>query len=175
MDVFNSSPGPFQEPKFYRTRAEIPDDIRIQIVELLNQSLADTIDLKSQLLQAIWHVRGLHFYQFYLLFNGISEQLEAQSRVLTERISALASTPLVTVRVAAQSSQLAEFPFHVVTVEELVQALAHRVALYSKSVRLGILQTTDLGDASTARVYAEIAQVVDHHLWLLESHCNMDR
>ena len=174
MDTFNSSAVPFQEPKFYGTRADIPDDIRIQVVELLNQTLANTIDLKSQILQAIWHVRGIHFYPFYLLFSQISEQLDEQISLLLERISALASTPLVTVRSAAQYSQLPEFQFNAATTEEVLQALAQCVSLYGKLVRLGIIQTTDLGDAATAHIYTEISRTVDHHLWLLESHCNVD-
>ena len=174
MDGFNSSSIPLQEPKFYKTRAEIPEDNRIQLVELLNQSLADTIDLKSQILQAIWHVRGINFYQFYLLFGEMSDQLEAQSKLLIERISALASTPLVTIRIVAQYSQLSEFSFHATTTEEVLEALAQRVSLHGKFLRLGIIQATDLGDAATARMYTKIACTVDQHLWLLESHCSTD-
>lgn len=174
MDGCNSSSVPFQEPNFYKTRADIPDDIRIQVVELLNQSLADTIDLKSQILQAIWHVRGMNFYQFYLLFGEISEQLEEQITLLVGRISALASTPLITVKIAAQCSQLSEFPFNAATAEEILQSLAECVSLHGKSVRLGIVQANDLGDAATAHIYTKIACMADQHLWLLESHCNVD-
>ena len=174
MDGCNFSSVPFQEPQFYKTRADIPDDVRIQVVELLNQSLADTIDLKSQILQAIWHVRGMNFYQFYLLFGEISEQLEEQTTLLVGRISALASTPLITVRIAAQCSQLSEFPFNAVTVEEILRSLAECVSLHGKSVRLGIVQANDLGDAVTAHIYTKISRTVDRHLWLLESHYNID-
>ena len=174
MDGLNASSARFQEPKFYETKADIPDDIRIQIVELLNQSLADTMDLKSQILQAIWHVRGLHFYQFYLLFDQISQQLDEHIKLLVERISALASTPLITVRIVAQHSQLSEFPFQVSTVEEILQALAQRISFHGKFVRVGIVQATDLGDIATAHMYTTISRAVDKHLWLLESHCNSD-
>ncbi|MEM9484984.1 MAG: DNA starvation/stationary phase protection protein Dps [Cyanobacteria bacterium P01_F01_bin.116] len=174
MDRLNSGFVPFQEPRFYKTQANIPDDIRIQLVELLNQSLANTIDLKSQIFQAIWHVRGINFYQHYLLFSDVSDQLDEQITLLGERISALASTPLLTVKLAAQYSQLSEFPFHASTTEEILQALAQQVSLHSKCVRLGILQATDLGDATTAQTYTKISSTVDKHLWLLESHCNID-
>lgn len=174
MDRFDFSSVPFQEPRFYKTRTELPDETRIQLVELLNQSLADTIDLNSQVLQAIWYVRGIDFYQFYLLFSEISGQLEDQIGLLVERISALASTPLITVRIAAQCSQLSEFPFDAATADEILQALTQQFFCHSKFVRLGISQVSDLGDAATAHIYMQIACTVDQHLWLLESHCNVD-
>lgn len=91
-----------------------------------------------------------------------------------ERISALASTPLATVQIAAQYSQLSEFPFNAVTVEDMLQALAQRVSLHSRFVRLVMVQVSDLGDAATTDIYTKIARTVDHHLWLLKSHCNVD-
>lgn len=67
MNESNFTAIPFHEPRFYATSMDIPEDIRIQIVELLNQTLASTVDLNSQILQAIWHTRGMNFYQFYYL------------------------------------------------------------------------------------------------------------
>lgn len=174
MDRFNFSSIPFQEPKFHRTRAEIPDDIRIQIVELLNQSLADTINLKSQILQAIWHVRGIHFYQFYLLFEEIAEQLDEQIMLITDRISALASTPLLTVRIVARHSQLPELTFNNSDPAETLEALTQSLSVHGRSTRFAIEQTTDMDDAVTANIYTKLCRVVDYHLWLLESHCITD-
>ena len=175
MDESNSNAIPFQEPRFYDTGLDIPEDIRIQIVELLNQTLASTVDLNSQILQAIWHMRGMNFYQFYQLFSKISEQLQTQINLLTERIGALASTPLLTVRLAAQSSQLSEFPFKATTVEELLQALAKQTSSHGKFVRFGIVQVTDRGDLVTAQLYIDFSRVVDRHLRLLEAHCRFYR
>lgn len=171
MDRFNFSSIPFQEPKFYRTGANIPDDIRIQVVELLNQSLADTINLKSQILQAIWHVRGMHFYQFYLLFEEIAEQLDEQIMLITERISALASTPLLTVRIVARHSQLPELTFNNYDVAETLNALTQSMSVHGRSTKFAIEQITDLEDTVTAGIYTGLSRIVDYHLWLLESHC----
>ena len=141
---------PFQEPKFYQTRAYLPEDIRIQVVELLNQTLATSIDLKSQIRQATWNMRGINFYQFYLLFNEMSEQMEEQIAIISERISALASTPLVSIRIAAQYSQLLEFPLNAATPKETLKALIQRVSLHGKYLRVNIEQVTELEDVVTA-------------------------
>jgi len=173
MAKSNPNTIPFQEPRFYDTSVDIPEDIRIQVVELLNQTLASTVDLNSQILQATWYARGMNFYQFYQLFGEISAQLQTQISLLVERIGALASTPLLTVSVVAQSSQLSEFPFKAATTEEILQALAKRTSVHSKFVRFGIVQVTDLGDLVTAQIYIDFSRMVDRHLWLLESHCNI--
>lgn len=161
---------PFQEPRFYKTKSDIPEDIRIQIVELLNRTLATTIDLRSQIKQAIWYMRGATFYQFYLLFNEIADQIEEQIDAISLRISSLASTPLVSTRIVAQSSQLPAYPFNIIPTDENLKALIDRVSLYGQSVRIAIEQATDLEDADTVHLYTEISCVVDKHLWLLESH-----
>lgn len=174
MNGANLNTFPFQEPRFYRTQLDLPEDIRIQVVELLNQILANSIDLKSQTKQVNWYLRGEKFYQFYRLFNQISEQLEGQIILIAERIGALASTPLMSVRIAAQHSQLAEFPFNAATVEETLEALMQNVALYGQHMRAAIEQTYELGDSVTADIYTELSRTTDKQLWLLESHFPID-
>ncbi|MEM9219512.1 MAG: DNA starvation/stationary phase protection protein Dps [Cyanobacteria bacterium P01_F01_bin.150] len=161
---------PFQEPRFYPTQCDIPEDIRIQIVEWLNQTLATSIDLNSQIQQATWTLRGIHFYPFYLLFNEMLIQNGYFIHTISKRISALASTPLVSVRIAGQYSQLPEFPFDQDTTEETLQSLAHRVALHSRWVRQAIEQMIELGDRATADIYTQFSRTLDYHLWLLEAH-----
>lgn len=174
MNDANPDAIPFQEPRFYKTRIDLSEDIRIQVVDLLNQTLANSIDLESQIRQAIWYLKGENFYQFYKLFDEISEQIEAQVVLVSERISALASTPLMSVRIAARYSQLAEFPFNVTTVVEMLGALAQNVSLNGKLMRIAIEQATELDDMVTADIYTELSRTTDKQLWLLEAHCHVD-
>jgi starvation-inducible DNA-binding protein len=39
-------------------RIDIPPEIRLYVVQLLNQTLACTVDLRSQVKQACWNVKG---------------------------------------------------------------------------------------------------------------------
>ncbi|MEL6224005.1 MAG: DNA starvation/stationary phase protection protein Dps [Cyanobacteria bacterium J06627_8] len=161
---------PFQEPQFYPSRCDIPEDVRIQIVEWLNQTLATSIDLNSQIKQATWALQGMNFYSFYLLLNGISAQINDYIHIVSERISSLASTPLVSIRIAAQHSQLTEFPFEEDSVEQTLHALAQQVALHGQSVRQAIDEMIVLEDRVTADIYTQFSRTLDYHLWLLESH-----
>jgi starvation-inducible DNA-binding protein len=41
-----------EKTRLYPTQLDLPAEARAQLVELLNQSLADTLDLKTQVKQA---------------------------------------------------------------------------------------------------------------------------
>ncbi len=170
-DIYGGNGEPkFQEARFYSTRHDLPDDIRIQVVELLNRTLATTVDLKTQLKQAHWNVKGSNFYQLHLLFDQMATQIDAYGDQVAERIAALGSTALGTARIAAQMSMLAEYPFEAISGEEHLTALAERMAVYGRSVRAAINEATELEDADTADLYTEISRTIDKYLWFLESH-----
>jgi starvation-inducible DNA-binding protein len=51
----------------FETRIDIPAERREKLIALLNQHLADTLDLYSQIKQAHWNVKGPQFYQLHEL------------------------------------------------------------------------------------------------------------
>ena len=160
----------FQDIRFYETRSDLPKDLRVQVVELLSQTLVTTIDLKTQVKQAHWNVKGPNFYQLHLLFDEIATQIDDYVDLIAERITTLGGTALGTVRLAAQYSELREYPVEAINGAEHVTALTEQIAPYAQLVRTAIDQTTELGDADTADLYTEISRTVDKYLWFLESY-----
>jgi starvation-inducible DNA-binding protein len=49
--------------RLYPTRIDMPAETRSNIVGLVNATLATTLDLKTQVKQAHWNVKGMDFYQ----------------------------------------------------------------------------------------------------------------
>ena len=45
-------------PFLYPTRIDLPPEIRLYLITLFNQTLACTVDLRSQVKQAVWNVKG---------------------------------------------------------------------------------------------------------------------
>jgi starvation-inducible DNA-binding protein len=152
------------------TRIDIPEDQRSEIIGLLNQTLAATLDLKTQVKQAHWNVKGLDFYQLHELFDEMAGELEEYVDLVAERVTALGGTALGTARIAAQNSILPEYPLTILDGKDHITALADRYAPYAKHLRDGIAQTDDLGDADTADLYTEVSRTVDMRLWFLEAH-----
>lgn len=154
----------------YPTRNDLPADVRSRLVVILNQTLATTLDLKTQAKQAHWNVKGLDFLQLHELFDELSGELEDYVDLVAERITALGGTALGTARIAAADSVLPEYPLDAVEGAEHVAALADRYGAYAKHLRSAIDTTADLGDADTSDLYTEVSRTIDKRLWFLEAH-----
>src|SRR5205809_5872702 len=97
-------------PTMYQTENDIPKSARAELVALINQRLADAIDLQMQLKQAHWNVKGPHFIGLHELFDKIAEDVESYVDLTAERIVQLGGIAQGTVRVAAGRSRLGEYP-----------------------------------------------------------------
>ena len=156
--------------RLYPSRIDIPAEARIQIVVILNQSLAATADLKTQAKQAHWNVKGTDFFQLHELFDELAGELEQYVDMVAERVTALGGYALGTARAAANNSILPEYPFDILEGKDHVAALADRFAAYGKHIRDAIAKTDSLGDADTADLYTEISRTIDKRLWFLDAH-----
>jgi len=136
----------------------------------LNQTLASTLDLKTQVKQAHWNVKGKDFYQLHLLFDQMSTELEEFIDLVAERVTSLGGYVMGTTRCAAKLSELPEYEFDAVDSMDHVTALADRFAIYAKSTRSGIEHSDKLGDADTADIYTQISRAINKRLWFLEAH-----
>lgn len=156
------------------TRIDLPEEIRSQVIERLNQTLATTLDLKTQVKQAHWNVKGMDFYQLHELFDELAGELEEYIDMFAERVTTLGGVAMGTARMAVESSILPDYPVDIVDGKDHVTALADRYAPYAKLLRDGIGATDDLGDADTADLYTEISRSIDMRLWFLEAHLQTD-
>lgn len=156
--------------KLVRTRIDLPESARLQVVPLLNQQMADTFDLMSQCKQAHWNLKGPGFMELHEFYDELAELLTAQVDELAERITALGGVATGTVRMAAAASRLPEFPGEAVGDMESVELLADRFAILAKSTREAIDAAEKAEDAGTADLFTEKVQELDKNLWFLEAH-----
>jgi starvation-inducible DNA-binding protein len=154
----------------FTTRIDLDSQAREQLVALLNQQLADTLDLYSQTKQAHWNVRDVQFYQLHELFDELASQLHEYIDTIAERATALGGLAMGTMRIAARNSRLDEYPSDAVDSLEHVQALAIRFASYAATTRAAIDVALRLDDQSTADLFTEISRSMDKSLWFLEAH-----
>lgn len=156
--------------QLYSTRIDMPAETRLQVIAVLNQTLASTLDLKTQVKQAHWNVKGMDFYQLHELFDEMATELEEYIDLVAERVTALGGLAMGTARIAATQSELPEYPLDILDGKDHVTALADRYATYAKSLRADIDKTGGLGDADTADLYTEVSRSIDKRLWFLEAH-----
>ncbi|MFC7139965.1 DNA starvation/stationary phase protection protein Dps [Halosimplex aquaticum] len=161
-----------QQPRanLYPTAVDLPDETRIQVIQVLNQALADTADLQSQAKFAHWNTKGYDFYQLHLLFDEIAEVLSGHTDMLAERITALGSQAMGTNRISANTSQIPEPPHNAVDETEYLQWLTDHVARHANYLRADIERAAELGDEDTADLFTELSREVDKQVYFIESH-----
>jgi starvation-inducible DNA-binding protein len=154
------------------TRMDLPPDIRRYVIQLLNQTLACTVDLRSHVKQAGWNIRGPDFAPLQALFATMASELDTYADLMAERIAVLGGEARGTAHTAALLSRVAASPDAPVDGQAHVLALAERFAPYARAMRADIALAADVEDADTAAVYTDLSRGVDKQLWLLEAHLN---
>ena len=162
------------EGRLFETRNDLDADTRTAVVEALNQSLADTTDLMTQVKHAHWNVKGPQFHQLHLLFDEQAELLAGHADLVAERATALGGHAMGTARMAAADSRLPEYPGDVVDGMGCVEALAERFAAHGAYLREDVEMAQELGDEDTGDLYIEVSREIDKQLWFLEAHLQDD-
>jgi starvation-inducible DNA-binding protein len=157
------------------TRIDLPARTRLRLEKLLNQRLADALDLEAAAKQAHWNVKGPNFIALHELFDQVHDNLETHVDALAERITALGGTALGTVGAVARGSSLAPFPEDISAGPEQLAALAERLADFGRKLRAAIATAAKLDDAATSDLFTEIARDADKYLWFLEAHLHGGR
>jgi len=179
----------FETTRLFSTKNDLPETSRRQAVGLLNQRLAECIDLQAQCKQAHWNVKGPTFIALHKLFDEINEDVEDYVDLIAERIVQLGGVAEGTVGVVADRSTLVDYPLALSTGAEHVAALSDALAMFGRTVRVehgervrqrghvlgagrerGIDEMNDLQDADSADILTEISRGVDKWLWFVEAH-----
>ena len=154
----------------YKTKIDLSEKTRRNVIVTLNDRLSDAIDLQSQVKQAHWNVKGPHFIALHELFDKISDAMLEQIDEIAERITSLGGTAEGTVAVAARRSKLKNYPLSITSGRDHLLYLSTQLSVYGKSVRGAIDSTAELGDADTADLFTQLSREIDKYLWFLEAH-----
>ena len=156
--------------RMYETENDISEQRRSELHALMNQRLADAVDLQTQLKQAHWNVKGPHFIGLHELFDQIDEAVEGYVDLIAERIVQLGGIAEGTVRVAAERSRLEEYPLDIAEGRAHVEAVAKALSTFGHEARQTIDQANELEDADTSDMFTEISRGIDKWLWFVEAH-----
>jgi starvation-inducible DNA-binding protein len=168
----NTPPGPATRlvDKMYPNRVALSDDVKRQVVQVMQERLAEASDMYSQAKFAHWNVKGDNFYQLHLLFDAVAEAIEKQVDPIAERITQLGGVANGTVRQAACVSRIPEYPVETVAGMEHVNALADALGVYCASLREASDKIDELGDEPTSDFFKQLTVEAEEQLYFLESH-----
>src|SRR5881296_3775991 len=105
-------------PKLYATKNDLPETSRVEVIGLLNQRLAEAIDLQTQC-----NVKGPSFIGLHKLFDDVNEDVEEYVDLIAERIVQLGGIAEGTVGTVEGRSALVDYPLTLATGAEHVAAL----------------------------------------------------
>jgi starvation-inducible DNA-binding protein len=154
----------------YETENDISRERRSELNALMNQRLADAVDLQMQMKQAHWNVKGPSFIGLHELFDKVAEAVEGYVDQIAERIVQLGGIAEGTVRLAASRTRLAEYPLEIAEGMAHVEGVARALSTFGKEARATIDEANTLDDADTADLFTEISRGIDQWLWFVEAH-----
>src|SRR5437763_17063164 len=134
-DHILSRPEPTMAGATHATLNDLPESTRGQVIDLLNQRLADAIDLQLQSKQAHWNVKGPQFIALHKLLDEIHAAADEYVDLLAERIVQLGGVAEEVTAIVAGRSVLGLYPVNIVGGEEQVWALFNSLAGFGVCIR----------------------------------------
>src|SRR3989344_5789685 len=125
----------FQEdplPPIWETKNTLPERVRVQVVGLLQDRLAESLDLKIRAKDAHWNVKGPNFIALHKLFDEIAEEADDFSDLIAERIMQLGGTAEGTLHAAIKKSGLPAHPVTLRTEFDHVLAVSQALAAFGE-------------------------------------------
>ena len=156
--------------KLYATRNSLPAAAREQVAGLLNRRLADAIDLLSQCKQAHWNVKGPQFIALHKLFDEVHASVTDYVDQIAERVVQLGGIAEGTIRVAAERSELDEYPIVMADGADHVKCLSVALAAFGSRMRFAVQEMDELEDVGSADLCTQVSRGIDQWLWFVEAH-----
>ena len=154
----------------YETSNDLSPTTRQSAIEMLNEHLADAIDLQLQAKQAHWNIKGPNFVGLHELFDQVAAQASEYADLIAERAVALGGIARGTLQAVSEGSQLREYPLEIGDWRAHVRAMQDALATFGRGARRAIDDATALNDADTADLFTEISRGADKSLWMVEAH-----
>jgi starvation-inducible DNA-binding protein len=154
----------------HETKNDLPEQTRLKCIFILQERLADAIDVMLQVKQAHWNVKGLSFIALHKLFDKVHEDVRESVDLIAERIAQLGGIAEGTLQSVFERSNMPIYPLNLSSGMEHVQVLSSTLATFTRVVREAIDQFDQLRDKNTADIFTEISRDVDKDLWMVEAH-----
>jgi starvation-inducible DNA-binding protein len=144
-------------------------DARARLLPALAASLADGIDLYTQLQLAHWNVKGFHFAYLHQLFGTLADEASERNDELAERLVALGGVAVGSARQVARASRLDEADVAATDEERLLRGLLAALARQAEGLRSSRALAEQLGDADSEDLLTGQIRAVEKNAWFLQA------
>ena len=154
----------------FSSSIDLPSAARADMVALLNNRLADFLDLERQAKQAHWNVKGPRFHQLHLLFDDTAALAVKWADDIAERAMQLGGIAEGTVQVIAERTTLRPAPLVAPDANTWIGVVTEALACCANAARKDIDTADDAGDAITTDLLTRVTGEADKQLWFVEAH-----
>lgn len=185
MDPINRTTKDFLQPTLHQQAQQVqeynvvikdvplglPPQVRKEVVEGLNQVLADTMTLRDLYKKSHWQVSGATFYQLHLLFDKhYTEQVELVDTI-AERIQIMGGISIAMAHDVAQRTNIERPVQGREEVPVLLSRLLDAHELIVKETREMAKKATELGDDGTNDLLiSDVLRTNELQIWFLYEH-----
>jgi starvation-inducible DNA-binding protein len=159
----------------FKTQINLPEMVRERMVKLLNQQLADSLDLRLQARHAQWNIGGPQFLALHLLCDQIANEMEETTDEIAGRVTLLGGMALGTKQSVAEASRLPEYPSGISSADQHMAALCRALESFAVSVREAAGTACDEQDFDSTDTLAHVSQTTDKLLWMVQSYLQRRR
>ncbi|WP_341212647.1 DNA starvation/stationary phase protection protein Dps [uncultured Limimaricola sp.] len=146
---------------------ELNQDVRTQMVDLLNKNLANTVALTLAVKQAHWNLKGRGFIGVHELLDQAADRLREGADLMAERAVILGGFARGTLEVAAKEAKVEAYPVEMSEIEKHVEELKSRYIFVGGELRKAIEEAGDAGDEDTADLFTEVSRTIDKDAWFI--------
>lgn len=157
--------------KLVRYPLALEDEVRAEMVETLNQLLADTITLRDMYKKHHWQVSGPTFYSLHLLYDEHAKEQTELIDGLAERVQILGGVAIAMAHDVAEMTKI-ERPKRdredvPTQLSRLLEAHEHVLGL----AREGARRASEIGDeGSNDILVSDIIRTNEMQVWFLSEH-----
>lgn len=150
---------------------DLEEPVRVQVIDQLNQLLADTMSLRDLYKKCHWQVAGPTFYQLHLLFDKhYGEQNELVDSI-AERIQLLGGVSLAMAADVAETTQIERPPRGREEVPVQLSRLIDAHQIIIQLTRPLARRAAELGDDGTNDlVISDVLRTNELQVWFLSEH-----
>ena len=150
--------------------AGLNDNTRSQMVGLLNDRLADAIDLTLAVKQAHWNIKGPSFIGIHELLDDVADRCREHADTIAERCVILGGQARGTIQTVVAETDLPPYPVEAQDQARHVEALKERFMAFGAALRDSIGAAGEAGDEDTADLFTEVSRTVDKDAWFIGAH-----
>jgi len=149
----------------------LPIEARQEVVQNLNQVLADTMCLRDLYKKSHWQVSGPTFYQLHLLYDKhYTEQAELVDQI-AERIQVLGGISIAMAADVAETTALERPPRGREEIPVQISRLVEGHEIIIKEVRTCARRASELNDDGTNDLLiSEVLRTNELQVWFLSEH-----